>query len=137
MIYLEEKGNLFNANKKYYLCHCIASDARMGAGIAVQFIKNYPYVKSLRKTINDVGTCIKIKRVLNLITKKVSHGKPTYQILERSLIDCKNICVKENIKFLAMPKIGCGLDGLQWENVKEIIKTTFNDTDIEIKVYKL
>jgi O-acetyl-ADP-ribose deacetylase (regulator of RNase III) len=137
MTYSEEKGNLFSANKKYHLCHCIASDARMGAGIAVKFVENYPYIKSLRKTINNVGTCIKIKRVLNLITKKVSNGRPTYQSLEKSLIDCKNICIKENIKFIAMPKIGCGLDGLQWENVREMIKIIFNNVDIEIKVYKL
>lgn len=35
---------------------------------------------------------------------------------------------------LAMPKIGCGLDILEWNKVSEIIKDVFKDTDIEILV---
>lgn len=31
-----------------------------------------------------------------------------------------------------MPKIGCGLDRLQWDKVKEIIINTFKDIDLEI-----
>ena len=38
------------------------------------------------------------------------------------------------IKRLAMPKIGCGLDKLKWEDVSKIIKDVFSDTDIEIIV---
>lgn len=33
----EIEGDLFNASKDYALAHCVASDLRMGAGIAVQF----------------------------------------------------------------------------------------------------
>ena len=32
------------------------------------------------------------------------------------------MCKEFNIKYLAMPKIGCGLDRLQWGKVKEIIE---------------
>ena len=37
-----------------------------------------------------------------------------------------------NIKLLAMPKIGCGLDRLQWDKVKFMIEETFVDLDVEI-----
>ncbi len=37
-------------------------------------------------------------------------------------------------KYLAMPKIGCGLDKLQWSKVREIICDVFKDVDIEILV---
>lgn len=33
-----------------------------------------------------------------------------------------------------MPKIGCGLDKLEWDKVEEIIKETFKDCDIDILV---
>jgi O-acetyl-ADP-ribose deacetylase (regulator of RNase III) len=134
MNYSEERKNLFEAPIGYYLAHCIASDAAMGAGIAVQFVKQFPEIKVLRTTNNKVGSCIKIKRVLNLITKKVSSGKPTYESFTRSLEDCKKVCLTENIKLIAMPKIGCGLDGLSWGKVSEIIKEVFKDTVITIKV---
>lgn len=126
--------NLFELDKKYFLVHCIAADARMGAGIATEFVKKYPYIKRLRQTDNNIGTCIKIKQVMNLITKGVSQGKPTYNSLIKSLIDCKRMCLEEDIKFLAMPKIGCGLDRLSWGTVSSMIKEIFDDTDIEILV---
>ena len=33
-----------------------------------------------------------------------------------------------------MPKIGCGLDKLQWGKVREIIKEEFKDVDIQIEI---
>jgi len=36
-----------------------------------------------------------------------------------------------------MSKIGCGLDKLSWNKVEEIIKRTFDDTEIEILVCDL
>jgi hypothetical protein len=36
-----------------------------------------------------------------------------------------------------MPKIGYGLDRLQWGKTKEIIQEVFKDTDIEILVCHL
>ena len=44
------------------------------------------------------------------------------------------MCKQFNIKKLAMPKIGCGLDRLQWSKVRENIKEAFKDIDIEIVV---
>lgn len=46
----------------------------------------------------------------------------------------KNICVEKQIQKIAMPIIGCGLDGLKWDKVSEIIKDVFNDINIEILV---
>ena len=46
----------------------------------------------------------------------------------------KEICLKENITKIAMPKIGCGLDQLNWNDVKRLLFETFENTDIEIFV---
>ena len=44
-------------------------------------------------------------------------------------------CEIRDIKKLAMPKIGCGLDGLNWERVSQMIREIFEDTDIQITIY--
>jgi len=49
----------------------------------------------------------------------------------------KDMLVKFEIKKLAMPRIGCGLDKLQWSMVREIIIDIFKDTDCKIVVCKL
>lgn len=46
----------------------------------------------------------------------------------------RDFCKCVDVKYLAMPKIGCGLDRLQWSKVREIIKEEFKDLDIEIEV---
>ena len=44
------------------------------------------------------------------------------------------MAVKNKINKISMPKIGCGLDGLQYDKVEKIIKEVFKDTNIEILV---
>lgn len=49
----------------------------------------------------------------------------------------KSHCLKNGVTDLSMPRIGCGLDRLQWENVSTIIEEVFEATDIRITVYTL
>ncbi len=137
MNYIEEKRDLFIIDDKYYLAHCISKDAKMGAGIAVEFRKRYPELESLSKNWrheNNIGECRLVNKVFNLITKERYWHKPTYSSLEESLISMRKIIKDREIKYLAMPKIGCGLDRLTWNNVRILIKEVFKDTDIEILV---
>lgn len=137
MIYKEEKRNLFDINEKYYLAHCISSDCKMGAGIAVEFQKRFNLRNALSKYNTNYPICIQIGKVFNLITKDKYWHKPTYVSLTSTLFDMKNLAVDNNVKFIAMPKIGCGLDRLAWGKVREIIQDIFKDTDIEIIVCHL
>lgn len=136
----EIKQNIFTLDDKYYLAHCISADCAMGAGIAVQFQSKFKLRNKLLQyddSIRKYPTCILIGKVFNLITKKKYWHKPTYDSLAETLKFMKNIIVDKNIKYIAMPKIGCGLDRLQWGKVKEIIEKTFKDLDIEILVCEL
>lgn len=137
MKYSEVRKDLFTLDDSYYLAHCIASDLIMGAGIAVLFQRKF----SLRQQLieagpQDPGSCVLVKNVFNLITKSRSSGKPTYTTLGSSLQKMKKICNEMNIKKLAMPKIGCGLDRLQWPVVKDMILNLFKESEIEILVCK-
>ncbi|MGJ0846525.1 macro domain-containing protein [Tissierella praeacuta] len=137
MILKEEKRDLFTIDDKYYLAHCISSDCAMGAGIAVEFEKRFKLRRELLKNgwlIRQHPTCILRGRVFNLITKEEYWHKPTYNSLNSSLNIMRSIAEVENIKHIAMPKIGSGLDKLQWAKVKEMIEDIFDDSDIEILV---
>lgn len=72
-----------------------------------------------------------------LITKQGVYDTPTYPSLRSSLCAMRDHCVRHSVRRLAMPRIGCGLDGLQWPEVQEQIKDVFKDTDVTITVYTL
>lgn len=143
MILNEKKGDLFELDDKYVLAHCISEDCAMGAGIAIEFQKRYRNMKSYCTRVilsnNLKHPCVipyfeEEVKVFNLITKRVYYGKPTYATLTKCIKEMAFMCKTYNIKYLAMPKIGCGLDRLQWGKVREIIKKEFEDVDIEIEV---
>jgi len=139
MIYEEIKKDIFTMDKnKWYFGHCIASDFGMGAGIAVQFQKKFNLRNKLSNSTEDSspGSCILINNVFNLITKKRSSGKPTYKTLESSLLNMRNLIVNDNIQFVAMPQIGCGLDRLSWPVVRKYITNVFDDVDVFITICK-
>lgn len=70
-----------------------------------------------------------------MITKERYFQKPTYKSLENSLKHMKEICIEFKINNLAMPKIGCGLDGLKWQQVAKIIDSIFTNSGINITIY--
>jgi O-acetyl-ADP-ribose deacetylase (regulator of RNase III) len=70
-----------------------------------------------------------------LVTKKYSNGKPTLDDLISSLEKVRDHCAEHGVKLLAMPRIGCGLDRLEWRHVKPKIEEVFSGLDISITVY--
>lgn len=145
---IEEKGDLFNLPTKYDLAHCISLDCAMGAGIAKAFVQKYPELKpTLIKCVkmNNLKHPITISTptgflagddgmIHNLITKERYWHKPTYDTITECIKQLAFQCRRYNTKCLAMPKIGCGLDRLNWWKVRSIIEEEFKDLDIEIVV---
>lgn len=143
MRYEEKQMDLFKVphiseyEDGYLYAHCIASDFRMGAGVAVPIAKQFHLHEALSevpKPVLEHPTCILTSGVFNLITKNVSNGKPKYEDLIISLKMMRNQCILGEKKKIAMPKIGCGIDGLSWFVVSALIKDIFKDTDVKILV---
>lgn len=42
---------------------------------------------------------------------------------------------KNNIDKLAIPRIGCGIDGLEWDKVSAVLEQVFGKEKVEITVY--
>lgn len=137
MIYREVYRDIFTVEKNYYLAHCISACAAMGAGIAVEFNKRYKLDQLQKMAIQrpfKVGSCVLVGKVFNLVSKEVYWGKPTYKTFSAAVNNMKKLAVKHDIKKIAMPQIGAGLDKLSWSENRRIIKEVFSDTDIEILV---
>ncbi|XP_017096040.2 ADP-ribose glycohydrolase OARD1 [Drosophila bipectinata] len=137
--YKEINGDLFSAQKDYSLCHCVAADLRMGKGIAVKFRNKFGQLLNLQKqNVQPGGVAIlqdQQRYVYYLVTKKTSWGKPTYELLYSSLLAMRQHMISHNVPKLAMPRIGCGLDGLNWSKVKEMVCQIFQSDAVEIAVY--
>ena len=144
MIFKEIRGDLFTAPVSSLLVHCISADFALGAGIAKRFasmdVKRQLISMGGRYKWEGSGYCIITGskdgwNVANLVTKQYAYGKPTYNTLRQSLEHLKSICKEAGYSDLAMPTIGCGLDRLEWNKVKEIVKDVFEDTDVNITAY--
>jgi len=144
MNYKEIHQDIFTAKNFDFIAHCIASDFGMGAGIAVQFQKRFGIrsglIEAAKYEDSSPGSCILSGNLFNLITKRKSSGKPTYDTLRSSLIAMREQLGKIPFPLdspkIIMPKIGCGLDRLQWGKVKEMLFDIFGNDDIEITIYK-
>lgn len=133
MTYTEEKRDLFSVPEDYFLVHCVSADFALGKGIALEFRKRFDMKNKLRDC-GKSGKCILIDRVFNLVTKETWRRKPTMQNVTECLYEIRKQVTEKEIKKLAMPKIACGLDGLDWKEVSEQVRGVFNDTDVEILV---
>lgn len=141
----EIQTDLFAVPHNYYLAHCISGDYALGAGIAKQFNTKYDMRHKLREMYfapegqesANVGKALLVDNVFNLVTKERYFHKPTYDTLRSALEDMKWQCSSNSINRIAMPLIGCGLDRLQWDKVRNIIENVFADTGIDILVCKL
>lgn len=135
---------MFSVSEEFFLCHCISADFALGRGIAVEFNKRfnmrdilkvyYPHYLLDWKLGGYSGDCILEGRVLNLVTKERYYDKPTMHSMASALKIMKDICEEEGISKIAMPRIGCGLDRLPYNEVSALVKKIFSDTDIEILV---
>ena len=140
MIYKEQNKDLFTVDKSYTLAHCVSGDFALGAGIAKEFA-----VRGVKEQLKATYTCVEVgdalltettgwRNEISLVTKRKYFEKPTIEALKQALVSLKDSCEMLSIDKIAMPRIGCGLDKLDWEEVSKLIKEVFEPTDIEILV---
>lgn len=136
------------------ICHCISADAAMGAGVALALVRKYPDLKptvqSVLKTTHldtSVGHVVfyadsySHTLVANMVTKQNYWDKSTtmpsghyLKNLKKCLENVRNVMDGLNEKKLVMPKIGCGLNRCNWNDVLQLIDEVFGNSDIEITV---
>uniref|UniRef100_A0A1I8NP22 Macro domain-containing protein n=2 Tax=Stomoxys calcitrans TaxID=35570 RepID=A0A1I8NP22_STOCA len=135
----EVDGDLFNAPSTHSLAHCVAADLGMNAGIAVKFKPLYGQVDQLKSQGVKTGGVAVLndnKRfIYYLVTKDKNLDKPTYESLKNSLYAMRDHMITNHVQNLAMPHIGCGIDGLEWEKVSAELERVFANVNVHLVVY--
>ncbi|CAH0309745.1 MULTISPECIES: macro domain-containing protein [unclassified Pedobacter] len=142
-------GNILES-KAEAIINTVNTVGVMGKGIALQFKKAYPnnykaYVESCKSKTIDVGKLFVYedsnldsgdKIIVNFPTKKDWRKPAEYSYIEEGLDDLIDIIKQYSIKSIAIPPLGAGNGGLEWERVKKIIENKLGDLAVEISVYE-
>jgi O-acetyl-ADP-ribose deacetylase (regulator of RNase III) len=141
-------GNIFDNNAQAIVntVNCVGV---MGRGIALQFKKAYPdnyaaYVQACehgevlpgRIFVYRLNTLTNPQYIFNFPTKRHWRGASRIEDIVLGLEDLKRIVIEEGILSIAIPPLGAGLGGLDWQLVKATISKALADIDIEITVYE-
>ena len=141
MVVEERSGDLFSAPSSISLAHCISKDIKMSAGIAKAFRRKFGGLEILRQQQANVGEIAVLRFgdrfIYYLVTKERFFGKPTTTSLRMSLEMMCNHMKKEGVKEVAIPRIGCGLDKMDWAKVKILLEDVFDGSGAKVIVYNL
>ena len=74
--------------------------------------------------------------VFNLGTQESPGRHATYQAIEQSLSTMLSQAEIERINSIAIPRIGSGYGGLEWEKVREVIEKVFEGWSGNLFVYE-
>lgn len=142
-------GDLFNYPGLDAICHGCNTQGFMGAGIAKEFAKRYPemyraYKFLCKKQENglQLGDCFAFKNkdgkfVFNLMTQINVGANARYMAIKKSVGEMINFARENKIKTIGVPAIGCGIGGLEWKNVKNIlINLGQKDNSIHLIVFE-
>ncbi len=136
-----KKGNLFLSPPQEPLAHCVSEDCAYGAGIAVTFKEKYG-VEKVKSQNKKSGECAVTQEedgrtIFHIITKRQCNDLPIYESFTSSLNHVRDWCVKHKVKSVSVPRLGCGLDKLDFQRVQKILSKVFTGIDIVITIYSL
>lgn len=139
------KGNLLEADVEA-LVNTVNCVGFMGKGIALQFKQAFPenfeaYQKDCKAKkirpgkmfVYETGEIFNPKYIINFPTKRHWRGKSKIE----DIADGLKMLIEEircyKIKSVAVPPLGCGLGGLDWNVVRPMIEKSFEEIP-EVKV---
>ena len=143
-------GNLFLSSAEA-LVNTVNTVGTMGKGIALQFKDLFPhnfkvYAENCKNENVHIGKMLVVKDnnseygdkiIINFPTKKHWRQPSKYEYISEGLKDLRRVIVENNIHNIAMPPLGCGNGGLDWEQVKTLIETELSNLpDVNILVYQ-
>jgi O-acetyl-ADP-ribose deacetylase (regulator of RNase III) len=122
----------------------------MGRGIALQFKKRYPnnfsaYEQACKRGVvvpgkmfvHETQQLTLPKFIINFPTKRHWKGASKIEDITLGLADLKKVISKYGIGSIAIPPLGAGLGGLDWQAVKREISAALSDVSgVKIVAYE-
>ncbi|XP_037822217.1 uncharacterized protein LOC119610890 [Lucilia sericata] len=136
---LEQRGHNITAPENCALVHSISADFAMCSSIGMQFNCKYGPSNETLKQYKHTGNVAVLKEqkryVYNLVTKERNHERSTYIALFYALTATRDHMRQHGVKKLAIPRLGCGIDRLDWLRVKNILEMVFAEDEVDITTY--
>ena len=143
-------GNLLEADAEA-LVNSVNTVGVMGKGVALQFRQAFPdnyaaYVRACKH--NEVkpglmfvvpsGTLGNPRYIINFPTKRHWRQKSRLSDIRLGLVDLVDVIKKLGIKSVALPPLGCGNGGLDWDDVRPAIEEALHPlaADVNVLLFK-
>lgn len=141
-------GNLLTADAEA-LVNTVNCAGYMGKGIALQFKKAFPAnddayraacalgdVQIGRMFVHVTGSALNPKFIINFPTKQHWRDKSRLEDIEAGLTALVAEVQRLDIQSIAVPPLGCGLGGLDWDDVRPRIEAAFASLpDVRVWLY--
>ncbi|WP_416845490.1 macro domain-containing protein [Flavobacterium sp. GB2R13] len=122
----------------------------MGKGIALQFKNQFPgnykiYIKACKNNEFNIGELLVTeehsllngnKIIINFPTKNDWRKPSEYDYIEKGLIKLAELIKNRNIKSIAIPPLGSGNGGLDWNKVRRMMEYYLRDIDSDIIIFQ-
>ncbi|MDE6417842.1 MAG: macro domain-containing protein [Duncaniella sp.] len=140
-----KKGNIFDEPVEA-IVNTVNLVGVMGKGIALQFKERFKknfklYKDACRDHTIAIGRPLVVEEwngrdilVINFPTKIHWRNPSEYEFVSKGLAALREIIETRQIKSIAIPPLGAGNGGLDWERVKPMIMQSLSDTDCDVVV---
>ncbi len=142
-------GNLLESDADA-LVNTVNTVGVMGKGIALQFKNMFPnnfktYLNACKNNELQVGQLLVSEDESLLSGKKIIINFPTkttwrlpseYEYIEKGLVALVEVIKDRNIKSVAIPPLGSGNGGLDWNRVKQLIEQYLSDVECNVYVFE-
>jgi len=144
-----EIGNLLESRAEA-LVNTVNTVGVMGKGIALQFKNMFPnnfkiYTKACKKEEVKIGKLLVNedesllsgrKLIINFPTKTTWRKPSEYIYIEEGLKEMVKLIKERDIKSVAIPPLGAGNGGLDWNKVKTLLEKYLAEVNCEIYIYQ-
>jgi O-acetyl-ADP-ribose deacetylase (regulator of RNase III) len=141
-------GNLLESDAEA-LVNTVNTVGVMGKGIALQFKNNFPnnfkkYSEACKNKELKIGQLLITeenvlsgkKIIINFPTKTNWRLPSEYSYIEAGLEELVKVIEEKHIKSIAIPPLGAGNGGLDWNKVKPILEKYLSQTKAEVFIYE-
>jgi O-acetyl-ADP-ribose deacetylase (regulator of RNase III) len=142
------QGNLLDA-KVEAVVNTVNTVGVMGKGIALMFKERFPenykaYAAACAAEEVKIGKMFVTagveldgpKWIINFPTKQHWRQPTKFEWIRSGLDDLKRVIEEKKIRSIAVPPLGCGNGGLDWQEVRRLIEAALADVDVEAIIYE-
>lgn len=139
------KGNMFESDAEA-LVNAVNCVGVMGKGLALEFKKRYPKNYANYRTYCNMGklwpgtlhtTHFEGEPIIiNFATKDHWRNPSHIEWIQWGCVELRKFIQNNNITSIAIPALGCGLGGLLWSEVRQVLVETLGDLETDVIIYE-